>query len=101
LKALSTRAAPGGESYPDFVARVEAEFDLLLSKSTDDKLAVVTHRGVMQCALTRFFDFSEADAWQRTEQYGAVAVVDPVKCFPDRYGDHRILSYARCDKEDV
>lgn len=69
------RAAPGGETYRDFTARVEAEFGLLMSENEDITSAIVTHRGVMQYALTRFFGFSEANARQRTEKLGAVVAV--------------------------
>jgi broad specificity phosphatase PhoE len=74
-----TRSAPGGESYQDFVARVEAEFDALMCDSKTARQAVVTHRGVMQYALTRYFGFSEAEAWQRTEPSGAIIVATPIE----------------------
>jgi broad specificity phosphatase PhoE len=54
---------------------VEAEFSLLGQENKDMTYAVVTHRGVMQCALTRCFDFPEAEAWQQTEKFGAIIVV--------------------------
>ena len=69
------RSAPGGETYRDFIARVEEEFGLLMSENAGSTPAIVTHRGVMQHALTRFFEFSEADAQQRTEKFGALVVV--------------------------
>jgi alpha-ribazole phosphatase len=75
MQDFSTHSAPGGEPYPDFVARVDAEFALLAQENKDTTYAVVTHRGVMQCALTRWFGFAEADAWAQTAAFGAIIVV--------------------------
>lgn len=69
------RSAPGGEPYREFVARVEAEFMTLIADSRGAMTAAVTHRGVMQHALTRFFGFSERDARKGSEDYGAIVVV--------------------------
>lgn len=74
VSEFPTRSAPGGEPYREFVARVEAEFMALIADSHGTTTAVVTHRGVMQHALTRFFGFSEQDALKRTENYGAIVV---------------------------
>jgi broad specificity phosphatase PhoE len=70
-------SAPEGETYQDFGARVEAEFEPLIQQSGTIRQAVVTHRGVMQYALTRYFGFSEAEAWRRTESYGAMVDATP------------------------
>jgi len=72
VSEFPTRPAPGGEPYREFVARVEAEFIALIADSRGPTTAVVTHRGVMQHALTRFFGFSEHDARKRAEDYGAI-----------------------------
>jgi cob(I)alamin adenosyltransferase len=79
ISAFRTRSAPGGESYENFIARVDAEFNQLLLENERTPSAVVTHRGVMQYALTRYFGFSEPDAWRRTENYGAVVVGTPIE----------------------
>lgn len=79
LKEFPMRPAPGGETYADFGARVAVEFNALLCGPADLTQAVVTHRGVMQYALTRFFGFSDADAWARTEHYGVVIVASRVR----------------------
>jgi broad specificity phosphatase PhoE len=70
--------APEGEAYRDFVARVEAEFKNVIAQCKNVTLAVVTHRGVMQYALTRFFGFARDEARKRTENYGAVVVATPL-----------------------
>lgn len=69
------RSAPRGETYRDFIARVETEFRQLIAENEDNAFAIVTHRGVIQYALTRFFVFSQADARQRTEKFGALVIV--------------------------
>ena len=74
LRGLSTRCAPGGEEYRDFTARVAAEFKLVIANRNRARPAVVTHRGVIEYALTRFFGLSEVDARKRSENYGAVVV---------------------------
>lgn len=76
MREFPMRPAPGGEAYRDFVARVENEFTKIINYQSAKSAtpAVVTHRGVMQCALTRFFGFSEGVARKRTADYGAVVV---------------------------
>ena len=79
VSRLRTRSAPGGESYQDFIARVEAEFKQLLLANETTPSVVVTHRGVIEYALTRYFGFSEPDAWRRTAHYGAIVVGTPIE----------------------
>ena len=67
--------APQGEPSADLCARVEAEFNSLLHTSADGATAVVTHRGPMRYALTKFFGRSEQEAFEQTAAYGAVIVV--------------------------
>jgi broad specificity phosphatase PhoE len=67
-------SAPEGEAYQDFVLRVEAEFKTALAGHENGALAVVSHRGVMQYALIRFFGLTENDARKQAENYGAVVV---------------------------
>lgn len=67
-------SAPGGEEYAAFTARVEAVIMPLVRKTQDVITAVVTHRGVMTYALTRFFGFSEEEAWTRTAPYCSVVI---------------------------
>ncbi|HEX3107369.1 MAG TPA: histidine phosphatase family protein [Terriglobales bacterium] len=67
--------APQGEPYAELCVRVEMEFDYLLNTSADGVVAVVTHRGPMRYALTKFFGRSEQEAFDQTAAYGAVIVV--------------------------
>jgi alpha-ribazole phosphatase/probable phosphoglycerate mutase len=71
------RSAPEGEAYRDFVLRVEAEFKGVIAQLRSAPSAVVTHRGVMQYALRRFFGFTPGEARKRTEDYGAIVVATP------------------------
>jgi alpha-ribazole phosphatase/probable phosphoglycerate mutase len=77
VREFPERPAPDGEAYRDFVARVEAEFGLVIAQQRNAPSAVVTHRGVMQYALSCFFGFTRGEARKRTENYGAVVVATP------------------------
>ena len=77
VREFPERPAPDGEAYRDFVARVEAEFKNVIAQHKNAALAVVTHRGVMQYALTRFFGFARDDASKQTENYGSIVVATP------------------------
>jgi broad specificity phosphatase PhoE len=66
--------APGGESYTEFTARIDAVITPFLEAATAATIAIVTHRGVMRYALTKFFDFSEDEAWTKTAPYCATIV---------------------------
>jgi broad specificity phosphatase PhoE len=73
-REFPARSAPEGEAYRDFVARVEVEFESVIPQCKNVTMAVVTHRGVMQYALTKIFGFGRDDARKQTENYGAVVV---------------------------
>lgn len=73
-REFRSRSAPGGETCADFTARVDAAIAALLSESPASVTAVVSHRGVINYALTKSFGFTEAEAWTRTAPYGAVVV---------------------------
>lgn len=77
------RSAPQGEPYAKLCARVKAEFNSFLHISTDGVTAVVTHRGPMRYALTKFFDRSEQEAFEQTAAYGAVIVVASAPSLPE------------------
>jgi broad specificity phosphatase PhoE len=79
MREFPTSTAPGGEPYWQFIDRVKAEFRLLVRENRRASCAVVTHRGVMQFALTEFFGFSADEARQRTEQFGALIVATPLE----------------------
>ena len=67
--------APGGEAYAAFTERIDAAIEPLLREAVLRTIAVVSHRGVMSYALTRFFGFSKEEGWNRTAPYGAVVMV--------------------------
>jgi broad specificity phosphatase PhoE len=77
IREFPHRAAPQGEEYADFTARVENAMELLLVEAKSATIAVVAHRGAISHALTAFFGYTEADAWNATAQYGAVIVANP------------------------
>jgi alpha-ribazole phosphatase len=78
LRQFPIGGAPGGESYTDFRARVETMIGKLIreaeaiQEAAESTIAVVTHRGLMRYALTKFFGLAEAEAWTRTAAYGAM-----------------------------
>jgi alpha-ribazole phosphatase/probable phosphoglycerate mutase len=78
LREFPLRSAPDGEAYADFTARVDDAIATLLERSAGITTAVVTHRGVMRYALTKFFNFSEDEAWAKTAPYCAM-VVAPIR----------------------
>ena len=68
------QCAPGGEAFSTFTARIDAALEPLLREALLRTIAVVSHRGVMSYALTRFFGFSKEEGWNSTAPYGAVVV---------------------------
>jgi len=80
VRDFPERCAPDGEAYRDFVARVEAELRNVIAQERNGPLAVVTHRGVMQYALSRFFSFTRDEARKATENYGAIVVATTQFC---------------------
>lgn len=75
IEEYPLRAAPGGEAYADFTARIEVVLAAFLNDATDRTIAIVTHRGVMRYALTRFFGFTEEETWAKTLSYCATVVI--------------------------
>ena len=61
--------APGGESFADFESRVLAEIAPLLSLAERQRIAVVTHAGVMRTVLRSLHGCSEQEAWEKTNSY--------------------------------
>jgi broad specificity phosphatase PhoE len=76
LEQFPLRHAPQGERHADFSQRVEQEFGLLFAEGINQTTAIVTHRGVMQYALIRFFGRTEQQASEQTAAYGAVISVE-------------------------
>lgn len=80
LREFPMRSAPGGETYADFTARVDAAFALIRERAAGKNTAIVTHRGVMRYALTKFFGFSVDDAWTKTAPYCATVMAARRAC---------------------
>jgi broad specificity phosphatase PhoE len=69
VNAFPKLAAPGGERFANFEVRVMAEVDTLVRLAKDQRIAVVTHGGVMRVALQKLLAYSEQEAWNRTLPY--------------------------------
>jgi alpha-ribazole phosphatase len=61
-------AAPSGESFQAFEARVLEEVKFLLD-SNGGPIAVVTHGGVLRVVLRHLCGQSDEEAWQQTRAY--------------------------------
>lgn len=70
-------ASPGGEPYTKFTERIERALAQILTEARERTTAIVTHRGVLQYALPRFFGVAEADARTATADYGTIIVAQP------------------------
>ena len=80
LREFPLQSAPGGEAYAEFTTRIEAVIASLFEAAAGTRTAIVTHRGVMRYALTRFFGFSEEKAWTKTASYCATVIVTGRTC---------------------
>jgi alpha-ribazole phosphatase/probable phosphoglycerate mutase len=81
LREFPWQSAPKGEKYTAFTARIDAAIAPLLDEMTAcTTTAIVTHRGVMRYALTKFFGFSEAEAGRKTASYGALVTATVRSC---------------------
>lgn len=74
MRAFPCQPAPGGESWEDFENRVTTAFCTLMSDTAADTAAIVCHRGVIQCLLTKVFLLDEWEAWRQTAEYGSIVV---------------------------
>jgi alpha-ribazole phosphatase/probable phosphoglycerate mutase len=81
LREFPLRTAPEGESYLDFTQRIDLVLQKLICEAEERRTAIVTHRGVMRYALTKFFGFPEEEVWPMTAPYGAT-VVAPLSLRP-------------------
>jgi alpha-ribazole phosphatase len=63
--------APCGEDFLDFEQRVLDEVNFLSMETSTDKqrMAVVTHAGVLRAVLCTLHGCSQEDAWERTRSY--------------------------------
>jgi alpha-ribazole phosphatase/probable phosphoglycerate mutase len=80
LREFPLHSAPGGETYAEFTARIEAVIAPLLEAMTGKTTAIVTHRGVMRYVLTRFFGLSEEEVWTKTAPYCATVIATGRMC---------------------
>jgi broad specificity phosphatase PhoE len=64
-------AAPAGESFQAFEARIIEEVHGLLERDPGP-MAVVTHAGVLRVVLRHLCGCSEPEAWQQTQSYCCV-----------------------------
>jgi alpha-ribazole phosphatase/probable phosphoglycerate mutase len=74
LASFPHRPAPHGELFADFQARVLHEFDRILA-TRQQRVAIVTHGGVLRTLLTTRMKLDEETAWNLTKPY----------CSPIRY----------------
>jgi alpha-ribazole phosphatase/probable phosphoglycerate mutase len=80
LREFPLQSAPGGEAYADFTARIDATLQPFLEATESKTIAIVTHRGVISYALTRFFGFSHDEAWTKTAPYCSTVITARPKC---------------------
>jgi alpha-ribazole phosphatase/probable phosphoglycerate mutase len=69
-------AAPGGEEYGQFSARVSAEAEFLFQRAKDRRIVAVTHAGVMREILMRRCGVSKEVSWNWAKEYGAGVLID-------------------------
>jgi alpha-ribazole phosphatase len=72
LAAYPNLAAPEGETFCDFERRVLEEVDSLSMMAAGCSIVVVSHGGVLRTVLRRLCGYSETDAWEQTQAYGAI-----------------------------
>ena len=71
MAAYPHLAAPSGESFHAFEARVLEEVNYLIDHNRGP-IAVVTHAGVLRVVLRHLFGCSDQEAWQQTKPYCCV-----------------------------
>ncbi len=69
-------APPGGESWPDFEARVARALGRLLAEASSGPVLVVTHGGPMRLALSQTCGFDLRALWAVRIGYGARVRLD-------------------------
>jgi alpha-ribazole phosphatase len=68
-EAFPALPAPGGEAFAGFQRRVMDEVEHLLAIAENQRVAVVTHAGVMRVVLRTLLQCSEQQAWEQTSAY--------------------------------
>lgn len=72
LELYPQLAAPDGERFDAFEARVHAALDTLLHHREHRQIVIVTHAGVLRSILQTRCGFTQEEAWSRTKKYAAV-----------------------------
>ena len=67
--------APGGESYPEMVARVRAFYEEKV-KGADGEVLLVTHSGVLRCFLDFLKGLTPEEAMNADVDYGEVLTLE-------------------------
>ncbi len=76
IEEYPKRNFPEGEATNDFLERVVNEVEFYLEKRRGRTIAIVTHAGFIQVALTRIFGMSEEKSWNLTREYASFVLVD-------------------------
>lgn len=69
IESFPSLAAPAGESFRSFEGRVLDEVDRLFHIAENERVAVVTHGGVMRIVLRTYFGYTEQESWELTKTY--------------------------------
>lgn len=72
LDLFPRAAAPGGESYSGFRERVLGAVRSIEAEAQGERVAVVTHGGVMRVVLEHLMGVPGGQAWQMTKPYCSV-----------------------------
>jgi broad specificity phosphatase PhoE len=76
MEGYPHQSPPGGEEYGQFVSRVSLETETLFQDARTDRIAVVTHAGVIREILMRQCGVSIDYAWASSKEYGSFIVMD-------------------------
>ncbi len=69
IESFPSLPAPSGEAFASFERRVLGEMERILRIAEGNRIAIVTHGGVMRVVLRTFLGYTEQDAWERTKTY--------------------------------
>lgn len=74
-QAPELHTPPGGEPFPDFLARVQAGIDQLLSQFAGQHILVVGHGGVVRAMLTCCIGFTPGNTFKVEVPYAGITRV--------------------------
>lgn len=76
LKALwkspETVSPPNGETFPDFVARVQTALDLIMQRQDASRFLLVVHGGVIRACLRQLMGMSGSDTFRVDVPYAGM-----------------------------